>query len=160
MQLADRAWNEGNVQVAHRLLVDLQPAPSQLDIREFDWFHLWRRVSSEVRRLHVPGVALDTIAVSPDGRTVAVGGRPWGLDENPAKSVYLFSVADGTLLKVLHGHSGPVNAVAFHPVKGWLVSASEGEVRIWREGSFEPLRLLIASAPIILGFPPMATALP
>lgn len=139
VQLADRAWNEGNVAVARRALAVLRPGRSQLELRDFDWFHLWRKIDTEVGRLHVPGVALTTAAISPDGRLVAVGGRRWAEEEGPTRTVYLFSREDGKLIRTLEGHSAAIASVAFHPTQGWLLTASENEIRMWAAADFTPI---------------------
>jgi WD40 repeat protein len=48
------------------------------------------------------------------------------------KTVRLWSVATGAKLKILIGHAGPVNSVAFHPNGHQIASASlDNTVRIW-----------------------------
>ena len=70
------------------------------------------------------GRALST-AFSPDGRILAVG-----LDDH---AVQLRRVTDGTLLRTLEGHMGPVWSLAFSPDGKTLASGSlDGTVRLWQ----------------------------
>ncbi|MGZ3425081.1 MAG: WD40 repeat domain-containing protein, partial [Polyangia bacterium] len=62
------------------------------------------------------------IAVSPDGRTVAVCGN------DPA--VKLYSVAEGRLIGAIEGHSTDVFSIAFHPDGKSLASGDlKGTIR-------------------------------
>ena len=63
------------------------------------------------------------IAFSPDGQILACG---------TLGSIWLWQVADGTLLKVLEGHKSWVNWLAFSRDGRFLVSGSyDGTVRLW-----------------------------
>ena len=75
-----------------------------------------------------------SVAFSPDGQTLAAGSY----DDN----VRLWR-ADGTILRVLHGHTGWVRSVAFSPDGQTLVSASDDNtVRVWRVSDGAELRRL------------------
>ena len=79
-----------------------------------------------------------SIAVSPDGKTVATAGF-----DNVIKIWDL--AADGTLKekKELKGHTGPVYAVAFHPKNPVLVSGSQDKTaRVWDVSTGKQLRQL------------------
>jgi periodic tryptophan protein 2 len=46
--------------------------------------------------------------------------------------VYAWSVQTAQLLDSLKGHEGPISAVAFHPLKSYIASASwDATVRLW-----------------------------
>ena len=57
-----------------------------------------------------------SVAISPDGTTVAAGDQD--------QTVHLWSIATGSLVKTISGHTGAVFAIAFAPSGQLLASAS------------------------------------
>ncbi len=90
--------------------------------------------------------SLETVALSPSGRVVAVGGftgHQWG----PGFSVYIFGVADGKLLARLQGLPGPIGqigyradgariAVAVGGAAPLLVVFDDAAKPLWRDNDF------------------------
>ncbi|MBA3481847.1 MAG: WD40 repeat domain-containing protein [Pirellulales bacterium] len=73
----------------------------------------------------VPGPSMN-VAISPDGRRVAMGG-----EENTVK---ILDVESGLPLQTLRGHSGNIYTVAFSPDEDgrWVASAGEDSaVKVW-----------------------------
>ena len=67
-----------------------------------------------------------SVAFSPDGQTLTSGSR---------ETVRLWRVSDGTLLRILEGHTDWVLSVAFSPDGQILASGSEDKtVRLWKSG--------------------------
>jgi WD40 repeat protein len=65
-----------------------------------------------------------TIAFSPDGHTIASGSND--------KTVKLWDVLSGQLLRTLAGHTSGVNSVAFSPDGGTLVSGGDDKTtKLW-----------------------------
>jgi WD40 repeat protein len=65
-----------------------------------------------------------TVAISPDGKTIATGSFD--------KSIKLWNAEDGKNTRTLNGHTNLVLAVAFHPKEPLLASASsDNTVKIW-----------------------------
>ena len=74
LQLAEEAWESGNVARMRELLDGQKPRTGDHDLRGFEWHYL-RRLGSTV---HVAKLAPDTIfgQLSPDGTHYVYGGRP------------------------------------------------------------------------------------
>lgn len=71
-----------------------------------------------------PGEAVQAVAFSPDGATVAVGGQ--------SNVIHLRDVAQGKERGNLRGHEGMIAALAFAPQARTLASASHDQtVRLW-----------------------------
>lgn len=84
----------------------------------------------EVRKVDMPSPAPNTfhneggVALSPDGQTLFAGGADLWVRE--------FNVSDGSLLRTLKGHHGPVRCLKVHPAGNVLASGSEdGTIRLW-----------------------------
>jgi len=96
-------------------------------IRIWDW-----RTGKTVRTLRGQATAGDegkiyTLALSPDGKTLAVGG--WmatftGTNRTEVGTIRLFDLASGSLTGVLIGHTSVVNGLSFSPDGKKLVSGS------------------------------------
>ena len=76
-----------------------------------------------------------SVAFSPDGQTLASGSED--------KTVRLWRVSDGALLRTLEGHTAGVLSVGFSPDGQTLASGSyDGTVRLWRVSDGTLLRTL------------------
>jgi RNA polymerase sigma factor (sigma-70 family) len=93
-----------------------------------------RQTGKLIRRL--PGdPTYNYMALSPDGRTLAVGG--WD------KTIRLLHVSSGKQVHRLEGHRGPVRALAFSP-DGRLLASGGGDkaVRVWDVATGREVRQL------------------
>jgi WD40 repeat protein len=86
-----------------------------------------------MRGRHTDGVS--SVAFSPDGSLLASGSRD--------RTIKLWRVADGSLVRTITGHTGEVNSVAFSPDGSLLASGSEDRtVKLWRVADGALLRTL------------------
>ena len=77
MNLAQRAWQEGNLDLFQtRLKAYLPKRSDDPDLRGFEWYYLDRLRQLELRNLpgHMPLPFGRSIVYSPDGRTLASAG--------------------------------------------------------------------------------------
>ncbi|MFO0881389.1 MAG: M56 family metallopeptidase [Gemmataceae bacterium] len=103
---------------------------------------VWQRDGQEPELTLVPrryrpesNFPILTVAVSPDGRTLAVGGEE--------RLVKLVDVATGSVRQVLEGHEDFVTHVAFAPDGKRLATASfDGTIKLWEVGTGKLLHTL------------------
>ncbi|HSF72227.1 MAG TPA: AAA-like domain-containing protein [Microcoleus sp.] len=85
---------------------------------------LWRKDGISNRRLTGPNLDLSSVAIGPDGKTIATVSAD--------QSIKLWS-PDGTLLRSLKGHQGGIRRVAFSPDGNMLASSStDRTIKLWR----------------------------
>jgi WD40 repeat protein/serine/threonine protein kinase len=83
-----------------------------------------------------------TVALSPDGNTLASAGGTWNAADRPGE-VYLWDARHGTRLHTLTGHGGAVLGVAFSPDGTRLATASlDRTVRLWDVATGKELQQL------------------
>ena len=85
---------------------------------------LWRRPATNRTREIAVGAVVTTVAVSPNGQTLATAGAD--------NAIKLWNLADGAAGKVLAGHAAAIHSLAFSADGAKLASASEDKtIRVW-----------------------------
>ncbi|MFO1041546.1 MAG: protein kinase [Planctomycetaceae bacterium] len=136
MNLAQAAWENGQVGRVLQLLAMHGPGTASDEFRSVEW-HYWKRLCHADRlTLDVPR-GMCNVAYSPDGKRIASAGI-W--DEKPAIKVW--EVATGReLMSIDAGHG--TRFVAFHPSKEQLASTGYGKKTvIWNLITGQPVREL------------------
>jgi WD40 repeat protein len=138
---AEQAIRSGDTLRAHQLLKESlsrherdEKLVSPLDkLRGFEWYYLWRQVHLEHRT--IPGFlgTYPCIAVSGDGKTLAVGGAAAGPPgDTNLGTVKLYDSATGAFRSELRNHKGPVLAIALSPDGSAGASADGlGAIHVW-----------------------------
>jgi WD40 repeat protein/predicted Ser/Thr protein kinase len=142
---------------ARSLLDQCRPGPGEPDRRGWEWYYLDQWCRPELTTLALPTVAEShSIAVSPDGRLMAVGcALPFtrGTNDYPPVPAYLVSLTDGKVRHELAGHKRFVYAVAFRPDGKCLATiGDEGTLLVWDVVNGRKKRAILASAPVHPGF--------
>jgi WD40 repeat protein/serine/threonine protein kinase len=119
LMLADDAWREGHVALAHDRL-DAVPA----DLRQWEWRYLKRTATGGILTLCGHTAAVTTVSFSPDGQRLATASK-----DNTAK---LWDARTGQQLLSLKGHKSRVTSVSFSPDSQRLATASDDNtVKVW-----------------------------
>ncbi|HEX6986221.1 MAG TPA: WD40 repeat domain-containing protein, partial [Planctomycetaceae bacterium] len=100
--------------------------------------------------------SLRAVAISPDGRLVALAGEP----ETPTDSlaVQIRDSATGELIRTLGGHEGPVRSLAFSPRGDRLATVTSnadgvGVLRVFETKTEEPAQVIDAGGRIVRFLP-------
>ena len=104
---------------------------------------LWDADARELRRIELGRQAVRDLALSPDGRLIAIVSRRGPRDSNAAHRVALYGTDDGELDALLLRSDRAIHAAAFHPEGTRLaVASADGSVRIFDAATRAPLLFL------------------
>jgi len=135
MNLAKRAWDEGNVGRVVELLDFHRPQPGQTDLRNFEWFYLHRLCHSDLLTLAGHTSAVHSVAFGPDGKRLASASQD--------QTVKVWDPTSGERILSFKGHTNGVNTVAFSPDGKRLASSSDdGTVKVWDTASGQEMLTL------------------
>jgi WD40 repeat protein len=130
VMLAEAAWREGHVGLAHDRL-DAVP----LDLRHWEWRYLKRTCSGSIFTLHGHIESVSSLAYSPDGAHLASGSADG--------TVKVWDARTGQEVRTLAWHTLTVSSLAFSPDGAHLASGSDDHtVKVWDVGTGQELRTL------------------
>ncbi|HEU0178926.1 MAG TPA: AAA-like domain-containing protein [Blastocatellia bacterium] len=131
MNLAGQDWQTANISRMRELVESHWPRRGQEDLRGFEWYYFWQLLHGY--RLSLPhGAAVFSVAFSPDGKKVAIGGH--------SLEVKVWDAGSGREIKTLKDYSSPVKSVAFSPDGAILATGSyDGGIRLWDTATWRTL---------------------
>ncbi len=128
--LAQSAFRDGNVDAARERLNRVPP-----EHRQWEWHYLNRQFEGSLMTLYGHGDQVVDLVFSPDGSQLASVG---GYD----RTVLIWEVQTGRLLRQLHGHTAAVLCCRYSPDGKILATGGEGETLLWDTVSGELVRSL------------------
>ena len=126
MNLANQAWEAGQIPRTLDLLETQRPHSGREDLRGFEWFYLWRLCNGQlIRTIRAHTAQVESVAFSPDGATLA--------SASDNGTICIWDTATGLRRLLLTPESRAfINAVAFTPDGKTLVSGGwDNLVRLW-----------------------------
>ncbi len=128
MNMAQKAWDDRQIEMVLSLLDRHRPNEREEDLRGFEWHYWFRLCHSELIKLDQHRDAVNSLAVSSDGTLIASASRD--------QTVMLWNPATGNISHPLKGHIGSVNCVAISPNGSVVASAGDdGKIRLWDAAS-------------------------
>jgi WD40 repeat protein len=123
MQLAQAAWEGGNLRRVFALLDQYRPQPGEEDLRDFEWYCLQRLCHGDRRTLKngSPATSAVALACSPDSKELATVGRDAKLRR--------WELATGKELPGLAAPEGVVVSLAYGPTTKELIAVTTHKPR-------------------------------
>jgi WD40 repeat protein/serine/threonine protein kinase len=144
MHVAMNAWEDAKLEKVREVLEQHAPAAGKEDFRSFEWYYLWRQMTSAQRE---PGLKLDSsasaVAVSPDGQLLATG------QENG--KLILWRLVDLSRVWTMQAHRFRVYPIQFSANGRTVATGGDHRVCIWEVASQRLLHSLDGHQGPILG---------
>jgi WD40 repeat protein len=135
INLAQQAWERGDVGRAAELLEGVKPQRGQEDPRGFEWYYLWRLCHSGQLTLRGPPGPVHAVAFARDGRTLATAGY--------GGTIILWDAATGRKRLILKADHDHLFGVAFAPDGKTLATGGDDrKVRLWDAATGEQRAVL------------------
>ena len=128
MRQAQQTMRRADIEGALRILNEhWQPKAEQRDLRDWEWYFLKDRCDARLTFGSHQGRAF-AVAYRPDGKQLASAGG----ELNRPGDIKIWHVRSGKLLRTLTGHANTITALAYHPEKNLLASASyDKTIKLW-----------------------------
>ncbi len=139
MNLAMQAWQAGRISRALELLERQRPSLDQEDLRDFEWYYLWRLCRrGHLLTLRGHGGPARTVAFLPGDRGLVSGSEDG--------SIRLWDISSGHALAAFPAHPGGVYALAVASDGETLISGgADGKVKVWTLSTTQERATLLAT---------------
>lgn len=153
-----RLWHAGDWKLQSQLQIQatkclaFSPEGNRLACGGYDEFIIWDASKEEQLEAHkASGLAINSVAFSPDGRQLITGGSPrgssggelhiWDLETSPPRQ------------QLIRGHGESINCVAYSPDGRFVASAStDGSAKIWDVNNVQQPQLIRAHTKSVSDF--------
>ena len=130
MRQAQQTLKRADLEGVERIIDHWTPnagLPEQVDLRDWEWYFLKAQCQHRLAFGTHTGRAF-AVAYRPDGMQLATAGG----ELNQPGEIKILEARTGKVLHTLQGHTNSVTAVAYHPTKNLLASASyDHTVKLW-----------------------------
>jgi WD40 repeat protein/serine/threonine protein kinase len=118
-------WDDSRMAQARELLDDWRPGPDRLYPPGWEW-HFLNRLCHQEERTILPGGPMHRVALSPDGRWLAI------IATLHASQIQIWDARTLERVHTLAGHQGQVHGVVFRPDSRHLITSSwDKQVILW-----------------------------
>jgi WD40 repeat protein/serine/threonine protein kinase len=143
MNLAQRAWDEGNIGWVLELLEQHRPKPVESDLRHFEWHYLYKLCHSDLLTLKGHTERVVSVTYSPDGKRLA------SYSVTRLSGPGMLKVWDSQTGKELFTLQGASGSVAFSPDGKRLAGSVGDERRVWDAQTGQELLTLQGAGSVI-----------
>jgi eukaryotic-like serine/threonine-protein kinase len=124
--LAEREFDRGNLRSAEQVLDECDPS-----LRGWEWRYLKRQCHRDLLTLRSDADAVNSVAISPDGKWCAAATGNVYRSEDPA-AIHVWELATGRKHRTLRGYTGPTFDVVFSRDGRRLASSGvDGRLKVW-----------------------------
>jgi WD40 repeat protein/tRNA A-37 threonylcarbamoyl transferase component Bud32 len=127
MRQAHQTLRRADLEGVERIIDHWAFNANQADLRDWEWYFLKEQCQHRLAFSTHQGRAF-AVAYRPDGKQLATAGG----ELNKPGEIKVLEARTGKLLHTLQGHTNVVTAVAYHPTKNLLASASYDQtIKLW-----------------------------
>jgi len=146
LSMAGRAWENGRVSLVHEVLESTRPnRTAGLDLRGWEWFHLYRRSRSALVRFQGHAVRPRVAVFSPEGKIAASGDESGQIviwDAASGAELQRYQMFADAILALRFSHDGKLLAASSRDCNTVIFDCANGQPKHWLRGHALPANCL------------------